>query len=155
MIDEQMVSIHMYIFIVLINQLKIIIIWFVFISIFSVDCDDNAQPANLANSAVLKFIQEEERKEQQGGKCFIITPDHFDYFEEVLVSDWWWVLMFFRFEKFRSIHKFKHFFFSSTNLVSYQSEDSISHLSIFLFFTDETDEYLKYACLSLSLAMEA
>lgn len=28
-------------------------------------CDDNANPSNLANSAVLKFIKEEEQKEQQ------------------------------------------------------------------------------------------
>lgn len=35
---------------------------------YRVDVDDNARPANLANSAVLKLLEEEEQQQRQGGK---------------------------------------------------------------------------------------
>lgn len=42
-----------------------------------VDCDDNAKPSHLANSAVLKLLEEEERQKQIGGKFIIITSTSF------------------------------------------------------------------------------
>lgn len=41
-----------------------------------VDCDENGKPSHLANSAVLKLLEEEERQKQTGGKFIIISIIH-------------------------------------------------------------------------------
>lgn len=48
-----------------------------------VDCDDNAKPANLANSAVLKLLEEEERQKQAGGKRTILFHFHHGFVEPI------------------------------------------------------------------------
>jgi len=44
-----------------------------------VECDENAKPLNLANSAVLKLLEEEEREKQIGGVKRVTWPPEHEY----------------------------------------------------------------------------
>lgn len=44
-----------------------------------IECDDNARPDHLANSAVLKLLEEEERQKQAGGIKRVTWPPEHEY----------------------------------------------------------------------------